>query len=98
LAILKDIEMGPTALERESFVPVCISLTFDCILKGSEIQRFLIFAQPLHSELSQFSKYRNGTNGIRKRIIYTRLYLFYFRLYLKEFGNTTFFKILEMRQ
>jgi len=28
--IFKDIEMGPTAFERESFVPVCTS-------KGSEI-------------------------------------------------------------
>jgi len=35
--IFKDIEMGPTVFERESFVPVCISLTFVCTSKGSEI-------------------------------------------------------------
>jgi len=26
--IFKDIEMGPTAFERESFVPVCTSIIF----------------------------------------------------------------------
>jgi len=47
--IFKDIEMGPTAFERESFVPVCISITFVCTSKGSEIQRVLVFAQLLYN-------------------------------------------------
>jgi len=33
--IFKDIEMGPMAFERESFVPL--------------LQRVLVFAQPLYS-------------------------------------------------
>ena len=77
--------------ERESLVPVCTSPTFICISKGSEIQRVSVFAQPLYSEFNQFSRYRNGTNGIRKKIVCIRLYLSYFRLYLKGFGDTTRF-------
>jgi len=49
--------------ERESFVPVCTSPTFVCTSKGSEIQRVSVFARPLYSELSQFSRYRNGIKG-----------------------------------
>jgi len=45
--IFKDIEMGPTAFERESFVPVCISITFVRTSKSSEIQRVSVFAQPI---------------------------------------------------
>jgi len=57
--------------EKESFVSIYTSPTFVCTSKGSKIQRISIFAQPLYSELSQFSKYRNGTNDIRKRIVCT---------------------------
>jgi len=89
LTNFKDIEMGPTAFERESFVPVRTSLTFVCTSKDSEIQRVSVFAQPLHSKFSEFQRY--GTNGIRKRIVCTRLYLYYFRLYLKVFGDTFVF-------
>jgi len=35
--------MGPTAFEREPFVPVCISPIFVCTSKGSKIQRFQNF-------------------------------------------------------
>jgi len=35
--IFKDIEMGPTAFEREPFVSVCTSITFVCTSKSSEI-------------------------------------------------------------
>ena len=77
--------MGPSAFERESFVPVRTFLTFVCTSKGSEIQRVSDFAQPLHSKFSEFQKYRNGTNSIRKRVVCTRLYL-------KGFGDTTILK------
>jgi len=87
LANFQDIEMRPTAFERESFVPVCNSLTFVCTSKDLEIQHVSVFVQSLYSELSQFSRYRNETNGIWKRIICTRLYLPYFRLHLKGFGD-----------
>ena len=91
LVNFQDIEMEPMAFERESFVPVYTSPTFVCISKDSEMQHVSIFAQPLYSELSQFSRYRNGINGIRKRIVCTRLYFSYFRLYLKAFGDTARF-------
>ena len=42
--IFKDIEMGPTAFERESFVPVCTS-------KGSEIL-YIGIAQKLNCVVS----------------------------------------------
>jgi len=54
LANFKDIEMGPTAFERKSFVPVCTSLTFVSTSKDSEIQRVSVSAQPLHSKFSEF--------------------------------------------
>ena len=85
--------------ERESFVLVCISPTFVCTSKGSEIQSVSIFAQYLYSELSQFSRYRNGTNDIRKKIVCIRLYFFYFRFYLKRFEDTAISKFpKKMRQ
>ena len=81
--IFKDIEMRPTAFERESFVPVCTSITFVCTLKSSEIQRVSVFTQPLHSKFSEFLRYRNGTIAIRKRIVCTHLYLSYFRICIR---------------
>ena len=60
--IFKDIEMGPTAFERESFVPVCTSITFVCISKGSEIQRVSVFAQPLYSISYKVIEIQTGTN------------------------------------
>ena len=52
--IFKDIEMVPTAFERESFVPVCTSPTFICTSKDSEIQRFQNFGNAPRGEASYF--------------------------------------------
>jgi len=52
---------------------VCTSLIFVCTSKGSKIQRVSIFAQPLYSELSQFSRYWNGNQRHSKE---NRLYPF----------------------
>ena len=74
---------------------ICIRLYlsyFHLYLKEFGDKRDLVFAQSLYNELSQFSRYRNGTNGIRKRIVCTRLYLSYFRLYLKGFEDTAISK------
>jgi len=47
--------MGPTAFERESYVPVCSSPTFVCTSKGSKIQRVSVFARyPYKTDLANF--------------------------------------------
>jgi len=88
LANFQDIEMGLTIFERESFVFICIFFTSICTSKGSEIQRFQNFRNVLRGKVGHFKRYRNGTNGIRKKIICTRLYL-------KEFGDTVYFLLRE---
>jgi len=61
LTNFKDIEMGPMAFERKSFVPVCTSITFVCTSKGSEIQRVSDFAQLLYSaNLANFKDIEMG--------------------------------------
>ena len=80
--------MGLTTFERESFVFICIFFTSICTSKGSEIQRFQNFRNVLRGKVGRFKRYRNGTNGIRKKIICTRLYL-------KEFGDTVYFLLRE---
>jgi len=54
LANFQDIEMGPTAFERELFVLVCTSPTFVCISKDSKIQRFQNFGNMPREEVGHF--------------------------------------------
>jgi len=67
-AILKDIEIGPTAFERESFVPVCTSHIFICTSKGPKIGRlnllayFRNFETHYISEPFEVQKKIRGTN------------------------------------
>jgi len=79
---------------RKRFVCIRLYLSYlRLYLKGfGDTTRFNFCATLIYSKFNQFSRYRNGTNGIRKRIVCTRLYLSYFRLYLKGFEDTAISK------
>ena len=70
------------------FVPLLFSFISQRVRRYSAFQ---FLRNPYIANLANF-KDRNGTNGIRKRIVCIRLYLYYFRLYLKGFGDTAISK------
>ena len=84
---------------RKRIVCTCLYLSyFRLYLK--EFGAFQVLRDPYIANLANFQDIemvRNGTNGIRKRTVCTRLYLSYFRLYFKGFEDTAISKFRNSR-
>ena len=84
LVNFQNIEMGSKAKENHlySFVPLLFSFVLQRVRRYSNFKTTETRQEGKSAILT--------TNGIRKRIVCTRLYFFYFHLYLKGFRDIRF--------